>query len=244
MKRKIAIICSLLLTTSCIGTINTQASSKYMRNHAKYELTVGSSVQLKVKAQSKVKWHSENKKVATVSSKGVVKAKRVGTATIIAKVKKKKLSCKIRVRKKETNPDNATTPTQLPVNVTMVGSGSAIETGNCIFQVAEANYAKGVLTTKVVINNMRMEEICVGMDPQFYKWNTSSNQWDIIHNTAAVASAIRGVQSNSQFVERFRCASNSEQLGIGRYKLVLNDILDKSGNVLYKNVELEFNISE
>lgn len=199
-----------------------------------------------------MKWSSKNKKIATVSSKGVVKAKRVGVTTIVAKVKKKKLSCKIKVRKKVTStatPSSTATPipTQSPASVTTVSSGSVtgstIEAANCVFQVTDANYAQGVLTTKVMIKNMRTEGICMGMDPQFYKWNTVSNQWDIIHNTTVVASVIRGVPSNMQLVEPFRCTSNSDNLGAGRYKIVLNDILDANGSVLLKNVELEFSIN-
>ena len=58
-------------------------------------------VKLKVKGTGKkVKWKSSNKKVATVSKKGKVTAKKPGKATITAKVKGKKLKCKIIVEKK------------------------------------------------------------------------------------------------------------------------------------------------
>lgn len=47
-----------------------------------------------------VKWKSSNKKVATVSAKGVVKAKRKGKATItVTAANGKKVSCKITVKK-------------------------------------------------------------------------------------------------------------------------------------------------
>ena len=63
----------------------------------------GSSYRLKIKGtKAKVKWSSNNKKVATVSSKGVVKGKSIGVAVITAKVKKKKYRCTITVRKKPT----------------------------------------------------------------------------------------------------------------------------------------------
>jgi hypothetical protein len=48
-----------------------------------------------------VKWTSSKKSVATVSSKGVVKAKKKGTATITAKVSGKKYTCKVTVLKSE-----------------------------------------------------------------------------------------------------------------------------------------------
>ncbi|MDO4323773.1 MAG: Ig-like domain-containing protein [Lachnospiraceae bacterium] len=64
----------------------------------KETLTVGQKYTLSVKGtKAKVTWSSSNKKVATVS-KGVVKAKKEGTAVITAKVGKKKLTCKVTVR--------------------------------------------------------------------------------------------------------------------------------------------------
>lgn len=62
-------------------------------------LKKGGSYKLKVKNGTGVKWSSNNKGVATVSSKGIVKAKRTGKATITAKVGKKKLTCKVTVKK-------------------------------------------------------------------------------------------------------------------------------------------------
>lgn len=66
-------------------------------------LTVGSKVTLKVKnASGKITWSSSNKKVAPVSSKGVVTAKKAGKATITAKTTKgKKLTCKVTVKSKK-----------------------------------------------------------------------------------------------------------------------------------------------
>ena len=46
----------------------------------------------------KIKWSSSNKKIATVSSKGKVTAKKKGTATITAKVSGKSYKCKVTVK--------------------------------------------------------------------------------------------------------------------------------------------------
>lgn len=62
-------------------------------------LSPGQTYTIKVSGtKKKVKWSSSNKKVATVSSKGKVKAKKVGKATITASFGKKKLKCKITVK--------------------------------------------------------------------------------------------------------------------------------------------------
>lgn len=61
-------------------------------------MDAGKSVRLKITGtKKKVTWSSSNKKIATVSSSGKVKAKSEGTATIRAKVGKKSYKCKVTV---------------------------------------------------------------------------------------------------------------------------------------------------
>lgn len=65
---------------------------------SKINLEEGNTYTLKVKnTKTTVKWSSSDKKIATVNSKGKVTAKKVGTATITAKVGNKKLKCKVTV---------------------------------------------------------------------------------------------------------------------------------------------------
>lgn len=84
------------------GYIAQAASIKI--NAKKKTLNVKQTYTLKISGtKKKVKWSSSNKKVATVSSKGKVTAKKVGTATITAKVGNKKYSCKIVVENPKMN---------------------------------------------------------------------------------------------------------------------------------------------
>lgn len=70
-------------------------------NRQTVSITVGKTVQLTVKnTKAKVKWSSSNKKIATVTGKGKVKAKKAGKATITAKVGKKSFKCKVTVKKR------------------------------------------------------------------------------------------------------------------------------------------------
>ena len=72
-------------------------------------LKVNQKITLKLTgAKSKVKWTSSNKSVATVSSSGVVTAKKKGSATITATYNNKKYTCKITVK----SSSNTTKPTQ------------------------------------------------------------------------------------------------------------------------------------
>lgn len=89
----------------------------------KKTLTVGKKVKIKVKAvkpkkaSKSVKYKSSNKKIATVSSKGVVTAKKAGKATITVtskKNKKAKAKVKITVKAKQKKPTPKPTPTPTP----------------------------------------------------------------------------------------------------------------------------------
>jgi flavodoxin len=60
-------------------------------------MNVGQTHTLKMKNAKKVKWSSSDKKVATVSKKGEVKARKAGQTTITAKVGKKKYKSNITV---------------------------------------------------------------------------------------------------------------------------------------------------
>lgn len=82
------------------GMLESHAASKISINKTKATITKGSSLQLKITGtKKKVKWSSNKKSVATVSSKGKVTAKNTGKATITAKVGGKKYACKVTVKK-------------------------------------------------------------------------------------------------------------------------------------------------
>lgn len=81
-------------------------------------LKVGDQYALSIKGNSqKVKWSTSDKSIATVSSGGVVIAKKTGQATIRAKISSKTLSCKVIVSRK-----TVSNPTPAPPTQTTVGS--------------------------------------------------------------------------------------------------------------------------
>lgn len=60
---------------------------------------VGKTLKLKISGtKSKVKWKTSNKKIATVSKKGAVNAKKAGKVTISAVVNRKTYKCKVTVK--------------------------------------------------------------------------------------------------------------------------------------------------
>ena len=87
MKKRMAVILSLVMILSCFSFASipttSYAATKLSKKTA--NIKVGKSKTLKLKgASGKVTWKSSKKSVATVSSKGVVKAKKAGIATITA----------------------------------------------------------------------------------------------------------------------------------------------------------------
>lgn len=110
LKRIMIVVVSLVLTASLatgfdVNVMAASTPSSITLNRKNATMKVGGKVTLKVKsvkpknASKKVTWKSSDKKVATVNSKGVVTAKKAGTATITAKSAKGKAvaKCKITV---------------------------------------------------------------------------------------------------------------------------------------------------
>lgn len=98
----LVLVGALVITSVFVPGQQTDAKAKVKLNKKKLVLTVGKKAKLKVKGtKKKVKWSSSKKKIATVTKKGVVKAKKKGTAKIVAKIGKKKYTCKVVVKAKK-----------------------------------------------------------------------------------------------------------------------------------------------
>lgn len=96
---RILLLLTIITTALCIvpQPHDVQAAMPKI-SRTKATLTKGKQLKLKVTGtKKKPKWSSNKKKVATVTSKGVVKAKGKGTARITAKVGKQKLVCRVTV---------------------------------------------------------------------------------------------------------------------------------------------------
>lgn len=107
MKRfRKVIALSIALTVGCVltvppatGTLESYAASKVRISKKNAIVTVGKTLRLKVKGtKKKVRWTSSKRRVATVTSSGLVYANRVGTATITARTKNGSARCKVTVK--------------------------------------------------------------------------------------------------------------------------------------------------
>ena len=118
----LTLVLALMFSISLEGnSLVANAKKKIQLNKKKVTLVVGNKTKLKLKNnKKKVKWSSSKRTVAIVSSKGVVTAKKKGTATITAKAGKKKYTCKVTVKaKKKQAPVTTRVPvtTQAPTEI-------------------------------------------------------------------------------------------------------------------------------
>jgi len=134
------IICIAFLP---LDTVDAATVKKVKLNKTSVTLYAGKTVQLKVQGTSKkVTWSSGNKKVATVY-KGKVTTKKAGTATITAKVGKKKYTCKVTVKSPYLNKKKA---------YLYIGQTSKLKlTGATIKSYTSKNKAVATVTKKGVI---------------------------------------------------------------------------------------------
>lgn len=99
MKKTLSIILSVIMIISLFAVptaVNAKSKKPYI-NYKQLLLKKGQKTTLKLKNSKNVKWSSSDKKLLTVSKKGVVKAKKAGKATVTAKYKGKKYKCSVTV---------------------------------------------------------------------------------------------------------------------------------------------------
>ncbi len=115
MKTKKTLIILMLLCSVFVIFFNVSYAKKLKINKKIVKIEVGKRKKLSVNIKGKVTWKSSNKKVATVSKKGIIKAKKIGKAKITARYAGKKSQCVVRVVKKSTTSTSTqqTTPVQL-----------------------------------------------------------------------------------------------------------------------------------
>ncbi|MBR4343704.1 MAG: extracellular solute-binding protein [Lachnospiraceae bacterium] len=98
----------LLLVFALVMPAVTLNAARPKLSKSKLTLTVGSTKKLKLKnATGTVTWSTSSKKIAKVSKKGVVTAKKAGTAVITATNKGKKYTCTVTVVKKDNKPQES-----------------------------------------------------------------------------------------------------------------------------------------
>jgi len=121
LKKKLLLLACSFIVLLAVSDFTSAKSKGVKINKKKFNISMKVGDELKIKHTKldakKVKWKSANKSVATVSSKGVLKAKKVGKTTINAKSGKVKVTGKVKVKaqKKPTaTPQVTVQPTVQP----------------------------------------------------------------------------------------------------------------------------------
>ncbi|MDO5548623.1 MAG: Ig-like domain-containing protein [Eubacteriales bacterium] len=140
--------------------IKAQAKTTVKLNTTSVVIRPGKTKTLKITGtKKKVTWSSSNKKVATVSSKGKITAKKYGVTTITAKVGSKKYKCKVKVIYLDgdwyTGGENRQETYHLVVNgnkVVFRGGGEQIKCSGTITQLSNTKFRVKTTSCKMWIN--------------------------------------------------------------------------------------------
>lgn len=220
IKRNIA---AGVLTFSLAASLvpgNEAAAAPYRISKKKVTLTAGKTCTLKIKGRSgKVTWKSSNKKVATVNKKGVITAKKAGTAKITAKIRSRKLTCKITVKRpsvsqkpsvtqKPAIPQKPSTPVETPSSGSSVTEKNAYTTLNSL----RSTYPEGMPLT----------------NSYYYRSPVFGNGYGCYGFAAKLSDTVFGTQKSYKTHSSFDKIKVGDNIRIGNYHSVI--VLTKEAN--------------
>ncbi len=174
-------------------------------NQTKATISVGFTKTLKVdNTTEKVTWSSSKKSVATVSSKGVVKGVKAGTAKITAKVGDQKLTCTITVKA------NAYSEKKL--------SAASVPYG-CALQVYKASYASnGDLTLKCrFINNSAYQVTALKNMKITFKTNTGKTVGTYTAKSKSMSVSAGSTKDFTVTIKKAKLKNKKADLRLGDY---------------------------
>ena len=155
MRRIITIVLTLALIIGTMMTVSTPASAK-VKGTKKYTMYVGSKAEWKLwgTGGKKVTFKSSNKKIATISKKGIITAKKKGKCTLTAKVGKKMLKCKLTVKKRITTAPTINTP--VVTNPPIVTNPPVVTPTPVPDTIINNQLAGNILVTKTVLPSNKL----------------------------------------------------------------------------------------
>lgn len=247
MKKQLSIVMTFvfLVTGITFNVVDGQAAVKI--NKKSISIKVGKTYKLKVKGtKKKVKWSSSNKKVATVSSKGVVKGKKAGKATITAKVGKKKYKCKVTVTavKKNTPSTNNTSttpqstpvptpipvPTQVPSNVDTVSTDTLA--AGCSVVVEKLSFSGDLLFTVTNTNKQMVQSIKIN----YVMKNSQGKALDTDYFTLSAIEAGKSKQYVALVYDQYREEVDASKTEVSK-------TVDNESGLKYIDLSSKINVS-
>ncbi len=215
----------VMLLAVCAGSAGQveAASKKVSLSKASLKMYVGKTKILKVNNTKKtVRWSSSNKKVATVSNKGKITAKKKGTATITARVGKKKYKCKVVVQNPKLNKATITLTVNEAYRLSALGTSEELTwtaKNPAVIRVSKAGNVRGLkagttyviawagkykMKCKVIVDdpelNKTTEIMEVGSSSQISliqtkrtaQWSTSNSAVAAVSSKGVVTARARG----------------------------------------------------
>ena len=126
MKKRKLLSIILMMVAVLMMSLNTQAAVKISKKKA--TLIKGQSITLRITGtKKKAKWTTSKKNVATVTQKGVVKAREKGTAIINAKIGKKTYKCTVKVETPRISKTKATLGIGKKLKLAIAGNSQKIK---------------------------------------------------------------------------------------------------------------------
>ncbi len=149
MKKTFKSLLSLFLAVFMVASLIVIPSSAASISKTSLTLTKGYQTTLSVSGASNVKWSTGNKSIATVSSKGKVVGKGIGSTYVYAKTSSKTFKCKVTVVAAKITASNSTVELDAKgdsqiVTMTVKGSHSGLTVGTTNRKVASASWVKPV----------------------------------------------------------------------------------------------------
>lgn len=148
---KLALV-GLFVMAGVVAFSQTDAHAANDINKITLSLIKGESARLTItNPKTTVKWSSSNKTVATVSSKGLVKAKKKGKAYIYATIGKTKKKCFVRVNN-TLSVDNSELTISEPttINIRFKANGTVKKTNSSVVDVVWGSWSGDYLSVNLV----------------------------------------------------------------------------------------------
>ena len=197
--RLLAIFMSVLIVISFmpifgVGTVDAASKGKLAKK--KITLFVGKTYKQKIIVKGKtvkakkVKWKSKNKKVATINKKGIIKARKVGSAKMTAKYKKKTFKFKVVVKKK---PTSKLEPTPIKSSISVDKTSIALD-------------VNGTQTVNIKTKNITMLDVRCDNENVTWSWG----EW----NGGNINLDITGLKKGNSKIVIFDTGDNSVQVVI------------------------------
>jgi|GEM_PF-2152408 len=193
-----------------------------------------------------VKWTSSNKKVAAVSSKGTIVAKKAGTATISAKVSGVTLKCKVTVKGPKLSATKKSLIAKQTYKLSVKGATSKIKWSSSKKSVATVS-SKGTVTAKkpgtttitAKVGGKKLKcKITVKANQCTYSVSTDVNQYDYGEPTVVLKKAY--FDGNKLKADVY--VMNNRIFRADKFDWIIYKLYDNNGKLVaskkFKNVRL------